>query len=148
MSYDWSSKIREMEDGSKLSFDVKFRIPGPGIIPGSQTDGVVEAHSHKFVLVAGSPVFQAMLSAGQAGNDEIVIHQVCPEAFKTVISFIYNMDSMNFHHVNDVDKLIELYHVSNQYEILECKKKLFQRFSSLELDSTNFCQIVSLLGKL
>jgi len=145
MSYDWSSKIREMEDGSKLSFDVKFRIPGPGIIPGSQTDGVVEAHSHKFVLVAVSPVFQAMLSAGQAGNDEIVIHQVCPEAFKTVISFIYNMDSMNFHHVNDVDKLIELYHVSNQYEILECKKKLFQRFSSLELDSTNFCQIVSLL---
>ena len=50
MPYDWSTKVREMEDGSKLPFDVKFRIPGPGIIPGSQTDGTVEAH--KFVLVA------------------------------------------------------------------------------------------------
>ena len=83
MPYDWSTKIREMEDGSKLPFDVKFRIRGPGIIPCSQTDGVVEAH--RFVAAAVSPVFQALLSQnwseGQAENHEIEIQQVCPEAF-------------------------------------------------------------------
>ena len=147
MPYDWSSKIREMEDGLKLPFDVMFGIPGLGIILGSQTDGVVEAH--KAFLAAVSPVFQAMLSenwnGGQTDNHEI--RQICPEAFQTLISFIYN-NSMNFHHVNDVGKLIELYHASNQYEILECKEKLFERFSSLELDRTIFGQILSLLGKL
>ena len=60
MPYNWSSKISEMEDGSKLPYDVKFRIRGPGILPCSERDGVVEAH--KFVLVAVSPVFQALLS--------------------------------------------------------------------------------------
>ena len=147
MPYDWSSKIREMEDGLKLPFDVMFGIPGPGIILGSQTDGVVEAH--KAFLAAVSPVFQAMLSenwnGGQTDNHEI--RQICPEAFQTLISFIYN-NSMNLHHVNDVGKLIELYHASNQYEILECKEKLFERCSSLELDRTIFGQILSLLGKL
>ena len=150
MPYDWSTKIREMEDGSKLPFDVKFRIRGPGIIPCPQTDGVVEAH--RFVAAAVSPVFQALLSknwsGGQAENHEIGIQQTCPGAFETLITFIYNTDSMNFHSVKDVGKLIELYHVSDQYEILECKKKLFERCSSLELDSTNYGQILSLLGKL
>ena len=150
MPDNWSSKISGMEDGSKLPFDVKLRIRGPGIIPGSQRDGVVEAH--KFVLVAVSPVFQAMLSqnwnGGQTENQEIEIQECCPVAFRTLIRFIYNMDSMNFRCVKDVGKLIELYHVSNQYEIRKCKKKLFERFSSLELDSTNFGQILSLLGKL
>ena len=54
----------------------------------------------------------------------------------------------DFHHVNEVSKLIDLYHASNQYEILECKEKLFERCSSLELDRTIFGQILSLLGKL
>ena len=148
MPYDWSTKIREMEDSSKLPFDVKFGIPGPGIIPGSQTDGVVEAH--RFVAAAVSPVFQALLSKNwsEAENHEIEIQQVCPEAFKTLIRFIYNPDGMNFDHLNDVGTLIELYHVSNQYEIRECKKKLLERCSSLKLDSTTFGQIVPLLGKL
>ena len=73
MPYDWSSKIREMEDGLKLPFDIIFGIPGLGIILGSQTDGVVEAH--KAFLAAVSPVFQAMLSenwnGGQTDNHEI-----------------------------------------------------------------------------
>ena len=73
MPYDWSTKIREMEDGSKLPFDVMFGIPGPGIIPGSQTDGVVEAH--RFVAAAVSPVFQALLSQNwsEGENHEIEI---------------------------------------------------------------------------
>lgn len=150
MPYDWSTKIREMEDGSKLPFDVKFRIRGPGIIPCPQTDGVVEAH--RFVAAAVSRYFQAMLSqnwnGGQTENHEIEIQQVCPEAFKTLIRFIYNPDGMNFDHLNDVGTIIELYHASNQYEILECKEKLFERCSSLELDRTIFGQILSLLGKL
>ena len=148
MSYDWSSKIREMDDGSKLPFDVRFRIRGPGIIPASLTDGVVEAH--RFVAAAVSPVFQALLSQNwsEGENHEIEIQQVCPEAFKTLIRFIYNPDGMNFDHLNDVGTLIELYHVSNQYEIRECKKKLLERCSSLKLDRTTFGQILSLLGKL
>ena len=151
MSYDWSSKIREMDDdGSKLPFDVKFRIRGPGIFPASLAlrDGVVEAH--RFVATAVSPVFQALLSQNwsEGKNHEIEIQQVCPEAFKTLIRFIYNPDGMNFDHLNDVGTLIELYHVSNQYEIRECKKKLLERCSSLKLDRTTFGQILSLLGKL
>ena len=154
MPYNWSSKIRGMEDGSKLPFDVKLRIRGPGILDGLQRDGVCVVEAHKFILVAVSPVFQALLSpnwsgiGGQAENHEIGIQQTCPGAFETLITFIYNTDSMNFHSVKDVGKLIELYHVSDQYEILECKKKLFERCSSLELDSTNYGQILSLLGKL
>ena len=148
MSYDWSSKIREMDDGSKLPFDVRFRIRGPGIIPASLTDGVVEAH--KFVAAAVSSVFQALLSQNwsEGENHEIEIQQVCPEAFKTLIRFIYNMDDMNFRCVKDVGNLVELYHVSNQYEIRKCKKKILKRCSSLKLDSTIFGKILSLLGKL
>ena len=105
------------------------------------------------MLAAVSPVFQALLSqnwnnGGQTENHEIEIHQICPDAFKTLISFIYNKDYRNFDHVNDVGMLIELYHVSSQYEIRKCKEKLIERCSSLKLDGTTFGQILSLLGKL
>lgn len=46
--FDWSPRIAALNDGSKLQFDLKLSVEGPGVLGRQEEDGLVEAH--KFLL--------------------------------------------------------------------------------------------------
>ena len=57
------------------------------------------------------------------------------------------MNTSDFNDEKDVFGLVEIYHVSEVYELLHCKDELLRRISSVEVDYQMFEQILEILGK-
>lgn len=130
MEEDWQNNLYEIKDRGKhlLSTekwsDCRFLVgtePNQRMISG-----------HKLILAMASPVFERMFYGNLPENDDnspIVIPDVQPDAFQTMLQYIYS-DRIN---INSFDKACELCYVAKKYMlphvVQNCSQYLWDKVS-------------------
>ena len=121
---NWQSFL---SPGSDLPPDVTFCV---------KLDELIESFGvHRFLLAGISPVFRRMFFGPITQTGEVVeVKETTPEAFKTMISFIY-MPPVELFHLHDVScpqKLFEL-PLAKRYEILDLKEMTLDALKKLAI---------------
>ena len=80
---DWQSKLSPDSD---LPPDVFFLVHG---VNECDVD-VKKIGAHKLLLAGVSPVFQGMFYGPLKETGEVVVKETTPEAFKTMIKYVYH----------------------------------------------------------
>ena len=92
--------------------------------------------THRFLLAGISPVFRRMFFDPITQTGEVVeVKETTPEAFKTMINFIY-MPPEELFHLQDVrcpQKLFELISLAERYEILDLKEMTLDALKKLAI---------------
>ena len=110
---DWQSKLSPDSD---LPPDISFLVQQGG--NGEDRETKIEAH--KFLLAGVSPVFKNMFYGPLKETGEVVVKETTPEAFKTMIKFIYHPsggEAFNLKHTRCPQELFELLTLSTKYQI-------------------------------
>ena len=110
---DWQSKLSPDSD---LPPDVSFLVQQGG--NGEDRETKIEAH--KFLLAGVSPVFKNMFYGPMKETGEVVVKETTPEAFKTMIKYIYHPiggEAFNLRHTRCPQELFELLTLSIKYQI-------------------------------
>ena len=110
---DWQSKLSPDSD---LPPDISFLVQQGG--NGEDRETKIEAH--KLLLAGVSPVFKNMFYGPMKETGEVVVKETTPEAFKTMIKYIYHPiggEAFNLRHTRCPQKLFELLTLSIKYQI-------------------------------
>ena len=107
-----------LSQDSDLPPDVFFLVKGEGEGGDEKTIG-----AHKLLLSGVSPVFKGMFFGPVKETAEVIeVKESTPEAFGTMINFIYNppgRDPFNLNQIGCPQKLFELLYLANRYQV--CK---------------------------
>ena len=109
---DWQSKLSPDSD---LPTDVSFLVQGEN---GEDRETKIEAH--KFLLAGVSPVFQGMFYGPMKETGEVVVKETTPEAFKTMVQYIYHPiggEPFNLNHTRCPQELFEVLTLATKYQI-------------------------------
>ena len=110
---DWQSKLSPDSD---LPPDVSFLVQGE-----NGEDGETKIEAHKFLLAGVSPVFQGMFYGPMKETGEVVVKETTPEAFKTMIKYIYHPIGGEAFNLNNDTKcpqeLFEVLTLATKYQI-------------------------------
>ena len=109
---DWESKL---SPDSYLPPDVFFLVQAE-----NREDSEKKIGAHKLLLAGVSPVFKNMFYGPLKETGEVVVKETTPEAFKTMIKFIYHPsggEAFNLKHTRCPQELFELLTLSTKYQI-------------------------------
>ena len=112
---DWRSFLSPDSD---LPPDVFFRVEGEDDGSGGQSHQK-DIGAHRLFLAGVSPVFRGMFFGPLKESGEVVqVKETSPEAFNTMINYIYNPlggESFNLNHIGCPQKLFELLTVATKF---------------------------------
>ena len=125
-----------LSQDSDLPPDVFFLVKEEDEGGDGQTIG-----AHRLFLSGVSPVFRGMFfgplkEAGQV----IEVNETTPEAFDTMINYIYNPpggDPFNLNHIRCPQKLFELLTLANRYHVLNLAKMTSDTLGTLAITREN-----------
>ena len=120
---------------SSLPPDVFFLVKG-----GDEGDKKIGAH--KFLLAGTSSVFNRQFFGPMKDNAQEVIEvkDTTPEAFDTMINYIYKIPGKDTFNLNDVDcpqKLFQLLELAEKYEIPNLKTMTSDSLETLDIRREN-----------
>ena len=105
---------------SDLPPDVAFLVKGGEDEGGEGQSRTIRAH--RLFLSGVSPVFKGMFFGPMKDTAEVIeVKETTPEAFDTMINYIYNPpdgDPFNLNHIRCPQKLFELLTLANKYQVL------------------------------
>ena len=109
---DWQSKLSPDSD---LPPDVSFLVQGE-----NGEDRETRIRAHKLLLAGVSPVFHGMFYGPMKETGEVVVKETTPDAFKTMINYIYHPiggEAFNLNHTKCPQELFELLTLATKYQI-------------------------------
>ena len=109
---DWQSRLSPDSD---LPPDVSFLVQGE-----NGEDQETRIGAHKLLLAGVSPVFQGMFYGPMKETGEVVVKETTPDAFKTMINYIYHPiggEAFNLNHTRCPQELFELLTLATKYQI-------------------------------
>ena len=117
---------------SDLPPDVSFLVKSVDSSEGSEKLFA----AHRLLLAGCSPVFRSMFFGPLKETREVIeVEDTTPEAFRSMISFIYRPPEYKFtlQGIQCPQKLFELLHLSDKYQILKLKTMTSDALASFEI---------------
>ncbi|XP_058832646.1 actin-binding protein IPP-like isoform X2 [Topomyia yanbarensis] len=111
---DFSQRFNEMRRRNHL-VDCSFKVE----------DNIY--HSHKLILSAASPVFEAMFYGSLAEKQTVKIADIRPCVFERMLDFIY-VGTIDFDKVFQIEEILELYYCAQKYMIDSLHKQCVNFF--------------------
>ena len=96
--------------------------------------------AHRLLLAGVSPVFRGMLCGPMRETGEVIeVMETTPEAFTTMIGFIYKPpgDEFSLDDIRCPQELFQLMTVADKYEILNLKALISEALGSLAISHEN-----------
>ena len=119
---------------SSLPPDVTFLVKGEG-------EEEVKVPAHRFLLAATSPVFNRQFYGPMKDIREVIeVKDTTPEAFMTMMNYIYKDPGEESFNLNDIDcpqKLFELVELAERYEIPKLKKIVTSALETFDINQEN-----------
>jgi len=126
---------------SDLPPDVIFLVQGE-----DEEGGGERIRAHKQFLAAVSPVFRRMLFGPLNEKGEVVVKETTPEAFNTMIKYLYHPqggDAFNLDHISCAQELFELLNLATKYEIISLASMTAHALRNLGITRDNMVFIVN-----
>ena len=126
---------------SDLPPDVIFLVQGE-----DEEGGGERIRAHKQFLAAVSPVFRRMFFGPLNETGEVVVKETTPEAFNTMIKYLYNPpggDAFNLDHISCAQKLFELLNLANRYQITSLATMTAHALRNLGITRENMVFVVN-----
>ena len=119
---------------SSLPPDVTFLVKGEG-------EEEVKVPAHRFLLAATSSVFNRQFYGPMKDIREVIeVKDTTPEAFMTMMNYIYKDPGEESFNLNDIDcpqKLFELVELAERYEIPNLKEIASKALETLDISQEN-----------